>query len=144
MKVASILKRKGTDVVTVRPDVTIVAAARELNGKGIGALMVSEDGRAILGMLSERDIVNGVALYGGRALDLKVSDLMTRTLVTCTPEDSVTRLMADMTRHRVRHLPVMEGRELRGIVSIGDVVKHRLDELETEANILREAFIARH
>lgn len=144
MKVASILKRKGTDVVTVRPDVTIAAAARELDAKGIGAVMVSEDGRSMLGILSERDIVKGLVLYGGRVVDLRVSDLMTRTLVTCTPDDSVTRLMADMTRHRVRHLPVMDGHQLRGIVSIGDVVKHRLEELETEANILREAFIARH
>lgn len=144
MKVASILKRKGTDVATVRPDVTVGAAARELASKGIGALVVSDDGRSMLGLLSERDIVNGLAVYGGRALDLRVSDVMTRRVVTCTPEDSVTRVMADMTRHRVRHLPVMEAAEVHGIVSIGDVVKHRLEELETEANILREAFIARH
>ena len=144
MKVASILKRKGTDVVTVTPETTIVRAAAELHAMGIGALMVSADGRTMLGMLSERDIVNGIAVYGARALDLTVSDLMTRKPVTCTPEDTVTRLMTQMTEKRVRHLPVMEGHELRGIVSIGDAVKHRLEELETEANILREAFIARH
>jgi CBS domain-containing protein len=144
MKVASILKRKGTDVVTVTPETTIVRAAAELHAKGIGALMVSADGRTMLGMLSERDVVNGIAVYGARALELRVSDLMTRKPVTCMPEDSVTRLMAQMTEHRVRHLPVMDGQELRGIVSIGDAVKHRLEELETEANILREAFIARH
>lgn len=144
MKVASILKRKGTDVVTVPPDTTIARAAAELHGKSIGALMVSADGRTMLGMISERDVVNGIAVYGPRALDLRVADLMTRKPVTCTPDDSVTRLMAQMTEHRVRHLPVMDGHELRGIVSIGDAVKHRLEELETEANILREAFIARH
>lgn len=144
MKVASILKRKGADVVTVRPDVRIAAAARELVGKGIGALVVSEDGRTMLGLLSERDIVNGLALYGARIVDLRVGDVMARRVVTCTPEDSVTRLMAEMTQHRTRHLPVTEGGVVRGIVSIGDVVKHRLEDLETEANILREAFIARH
>lgn len=144
MKVASILKRKGPDVVTVRPDVTIAAAARELVGKGIGALVVSEDGRTMLGLLSERDIVNGLALYGARIVDLRVGDVMARRVVTCTPEDTVTRVMAEMTQHRARHLPVTEGGVVRGIVSIGDVVKHRLEDLETEANILREAFIARH
>jgi CBS domain-containing protein len=144
MSVASILKRKGTNVVTVRPDVTIAAAARELEAKRIGALVVSEDGRAVVGLLGERDIVRGLALYGPGVSELRVSDLMQKSVVTCQPDDTVTRIMAEMTQHRARQLPVIEDRELRGIVSIGDVVKHRLEELETEANILREAFLARH
>ena len=143
MKVASILKGKGADVTTVRPEATIAAAARELQAKGIGALVVSEDGRAVDGLLSERDIVNGLVFYGTRVGGLRVSDLMSRAVVTCAPDDSVTTVMEHMTRHRVRHVLVVEGRQLRGIVSIGDVVKHRLDELETEASVLRDAFIAR-
>jgi CBS domain-containing protein len=143
MKVASILKRKGTDVTTVRPDATIAAAAREMATKEIGALVVTEDGRTVLGLLGERDIVTGLAHYGARIMDLRVSDLMRRAVVTCGPDDTITGVMAVMTRHRARQLPVVEGRHLRGIVSIGDAVKHRLEELETEANILREAFIAR-
>ena len=143
MKVASILKRKGADVFTVRPDTTIAAAARELHAKGIGALVVSEDGRAVDGLISERDIVNGLVFYGNHVGGLRVSDLMSRAVVKCTSDDSVTSVMAHMTADRVRHVLVMEDRQLRGIVSIGDVVKHRLDELETETAVLREAFIAR-
>ena len=75
---------------------------------------------------------------------MRASDIMVRRPVTCQPDDTITRVMAEMTRQRVRHLPVVEGGRLRGIVSIGDIVKHRLDELETEASILREGFLARH
>ncbi len=143
MKVMSILKTKGTSVVTTSPETSIATIVRELRNKGIGALVVSEDGATVLGLIGERDIVHGLATYGSRALDLRASDLMTRTVITCAPEDSLTKVMAHMTRHRVRHLPVVEGGKLGGIVSIGDVVKHRLDELEMEANILRDAFLAR-
>jgi CBS domain-containing protein len=144
MNVASILKSKGTNVVTVKPDATIAVAARELEAKGIGALIVSEDGRTILGLLGERDVVRGLAVYGRSVDALRVADLMTRAVVTCAPEDSIAAVMAVMTRHRARQIPVVEGGALRGIVSIGDVVKHRLETLEMEANILREGFIARH
>ena len=84
------------------------------------------------------------SVYGARALELRASDIMVRRPVTCQPDDTITRVTTEMTRQRVRHLPVVEGGRLRGIVSIGDIVKHRLDELETEANILREGFLARH
>jgi CBS domain-containing protein len=144
VKVTSILKVKGSQVATVKPDATVGSIVRTLTVKSIGAVVVSDDGANLLGLVSERDIVQALGVYGARTLDLRASDLMTRRPVTCRPDDSVTRLMADMTRHRVRHLPVVEDGRLRGIVSIGDVVKHRLDELETEANILREGFIARH
>jgi CBS domain-containing protein len=142
MKATSILKAKGNHVATVRPEATIATIVRELTAKSIGAVVVSDDGVTCRGLVSERDIVRALGVYGARTLDLLASDLMTRP-VTCAPDDSVTRLMAEMTRHRVRHLPVVGDGRLQGIVSIGDVVKHRLDELETEANILREAFIAR-
>lgn len=144
MKVTSILKIKGDVVVTVRPEATIATIVRELTAKSIGAVVVSEDGVNLLGLVSERDIVQALRVYGTRTLDLLASDIMVRRPLTCQLDDSVTRVMAEMTRHRVRHLPVTEGGRLHGIVSIGDVVKHRLDELETEANILREAFLARH
>lgn len=143
MKVASILKAKGTSVATTRPDVTISTVVWELRSKNIGALVVSEDGSTLLGMISERDIAHGLVEHGAKLLGMRASQLMTKPVVTCTPEDSITTVMALMTRYRVRHIPVVEGGKLRGIVSIGDVVKHRLDELEMEANVIREAYIAR-
>lgn len=143
MKVQSILKAKGTEVATTPPDATIATVAQQLKQKGIGALVVSEDGTSVLGLIAERDIVHGLADHGAKLLGLPVSQLMTRSVVTCTPDDGIKSVMALMTRHRVRQIPVVEGGRLRGIVSIGDVVKHRLDELEMEANVLRDAFIAR-
>jgi CBS domain-containing protein len=143
MKVVSILKAKGAGVQTTPPDAPIQTIARRLREDGIGALVVSEDGATILGLIAERDIVHGLADHGAKLPEQRVAQLMTRSVVTCTPDESVTAVMAKMTRYRVRHIPVVEGGKLRGIVSIGDVVKHRLDELETEANILREAFLAR-
>lgn len=144
MKVASILKAKGTSVVTTPPDATIATIAKRLKEMGIGALVVSEDGTIMLGLITERDIVYGLVEQGARLLEQRASQVMTRSPITCGPDESVTAVMARMTRYRVRHIPVVEGGKLQGIVSIGDVVKHRLDELETEANILREAFLARH
>ena len=143
MKVASILKAKGESVATTRPDTTISTIVWELRSKGIGALVVSQDGTTVLGLISERDIVHGLAEHGTRLLVMRASQVMTKSVVICTPEDSITNVMAQMTRHRVRHIPVIEGGKLRGIVSIGDLVKHRLDELELEANVLREAYIIR-
>jgi CBS domain-containing protein len=143
MKVASILKGKGSTVVTVRPEASIAAALQELTDKGIGALVVSNDGKSLLGLISERDIVQALARFGTLHLDLRVADVMMRHVVTCREDDLITKVMDLMTRHRVRHLPVVEDGRLRGIVSIGDVVKHRLDELETETNVLREAFLGR-
>ncbi len=144
MKVASILKAKGERVATTSPDTMISMVVWELRSKGIGALVVSQDGTTTLGLISERDIVHGLAEHGPRLLGMPTSQVMTKSVVTCTPEDSITNVMAQMTRHRVRHIPVVEGGKLRGIVSIGDAVKHRLDELELEANVLREAYITRH
>jgi CBS domain-containing protein len=144
MKVASILKTKGTHVETTRPDTSIYTVVWDLNLKGIGALVVTDDGTTVLGIVSERDIVRGLAEHGTKLLAAPVSQVMTSPAVTCAPEDSVTAVMARMTRYRVRHLPVVEDGRLAGIVSIGDVIKHRLDELELEANILRETLMIRH
>ena len=144
MSVASILKSKGPHVETTRPDTTLYTVVWDLKVKGIGALVVSEDRTTVLGLISERDIVRGLAKHGTKLLSSPVSQLMAAPAVTCTPRESIAEVMARMTRHRVRHLPVVEGSKLCGIVSIGDVVKHRLDELELEANILRENLMASH
>ena len=144
MKVAAILKAKGTHVETIRPDTSLYRVVWDLRLKGIGAFVVSEDGTIVLGMISERDVVHGLAEHGTKLLALPVSRVMTSARVTCTSEDNVTAVMARMTRYRVRHLPVVEDGKLRGIVSIGDVIKHRLDELEMEANILRETLMISH
>jgi CBS domain-containing protein len=95
-------------------------------------------------MISERDVVHAFAAHRGEAAEIEVADLMARNVVTCRPEDSLTRVLGLMTRHRVRHLPVLEGGRLAGLISIGDAVKHRLDELELEAAVLRDAYIAGH
>ena len=144
MKVAAILKAKGAHVETTPPDTSLYTVVWDLKRKGIGAFVVTDDGTTVLGMISERDIVHGLAEHGTKLLAIPVSQAMTSPVVTCTPEDSVTAVMARMTRYRVRHLPVVEDGRLAGIVSIGDVVKHRLDEVEMEANILREALMIRH
>ncbi len=141
MRVASILKTKGTHVETTRPETTIYTVIWDLKAKDIGALVVTEDELTVLGMISERDVVRGLTQHGTKLLTLPVSEVMTRSVVTCSPEDSITAVMARMTRHRVRHLPVVQNGALCGIVSIGDVIKYRLDELEMEANILREALM---
>lgn len=138
MSVASILKAKGAHVETTRPDTTLYTVVWSLKVKGIGAQVVSEDGTTVLGLISERDIVRGLTEHGTNLLTLPVSKLMTSPAVTCTPEEGVRAVMARMTHYRVRHLPVVEGGRLCGIVSLGDVVKHRLDELELEANVLRQ------
>jgi len=144
MNVASILKAKGESVATTLPDTTISTIVWELRSRGIGALVVSQDGTTFLGLISERDIVHSLAEHGAGLLGMRASQVMTKSVVTCGPEDNVTSVMAQMTRHRVRQIPVVEGGKLRGIVSIGDVVKHRVDELEWEANVLREPYIPRH
>ena len=141
MNVAGILRAKGTSVVTIRSDATVAELVRGLRDARIGAMVVSDDGRAVDGIVSERDVVRGLAERGVGVLDAKVADVMTRQVVTCAANDSVKQLMSDMTRRRVRHLPVVQDGALIGIVSIGDVVKNRLEEMETEANVLREAYI---
>jgi CBS domain-containing protein len=144
MKVASILKSKGSSVATTLPGTTIFTVAWDLKLKGIGALVVSADGNAVLGVISERDIVRGLTEHGPKLLALPASQVMTSPVVTCTPDDSITTVMGRMTRYRIRHVPVVDAGRLCGIVSIGDVVKYRLDELEMEGNVLRETLFASH
>ena len=145
MTVAAILKSKGTHVETTRADATLYTVAWELKSKNIGALVVVGEGRTkILGIISERDYLRALIEHGPQLLALRVSEVMTTQVLTCTPDERVTAVMTRMTRHRVRHLPVVDAGRLAGIVSIGDVVKYRLDDLELEANILREALMVSH
>ena len=138
MNVESILAIKGREVVSVKPGESVAAAAETLHRRRIGAALVLDDDGAVAGVISERDIVRGLATRGGVVLGMKVSELMTTDVETCDPGDAVDRIMAVMTERRVRHLPVMRNGHLVGVVSIGDVVKHRLAEIESEAQSLRE------
>jgi CBS domain-containing protein len=141
MNVEAILRNKGRAVATIEPEQTIAAAIAVLRANNIGALVVSADGEHVDGIISEREIVHGLADRGGALLSLSVAETMTRPAVTCAPADSVADLMAEMTNRRIRHLPVVDDGRLGGIVSIGDLVKSRLDEIEYEALSLR-SFIA--
>jgi CBS domain-containing protein len=143
MNVDGILRSKGANVVTIRPDATVRQLVDGLREERIGAMVVSEDGRTVLGIVSERDVVRGLAERGPRILEVAVAELMTRQVFSCTPQDTVKHVMAEMTKRRIRHLPVLAEGALSGIVSIGDVVKNRLEEMETETNVLREAYIGR-
>lgn len=141
MNVETILRTKGRAVATIRPEETIGAAVAQLISRNIGALVVSEDGEGVDGIISERDVVHALADRGADLLSLAVAEVMTRRVVTCEPADRVEQLMAEMTNRRIRHFPVVQDGRLCGIVSIGDVVKNRLDEVEFEARSLR-SFIA--
>lgn len=136
MNVATILKAKGSEVETVGPDMTLGEAARLLSVKRIGAVLVLE-GLHLLGILSERDIVKTIGVSGADALDRRVREIMTSRIVTCGLNDSVDELMDMMTEGRFRHLPVVENDRLVGIISIGDVVKHRIAETVMETEALR-------
>lgn len=138
MTVARILASKGRDVATIEPTRTLLEAARMLSERRIGSLVVTGPDRSILGILSERDIVHVVSRSGPEALQQALGDHMTRKVITCTPTSGINELMETMTRGKFRHLPVIENGRLAGIVSIGDVVKHRVAEIESEHQALRE------
>jgi CBS domain-containing protein len=138
MTVRAILTFKGRDCVTISPDATLGEAARVLSQKRIGAVVITGAERRVAGILSERDIVHAVATNGAAALEQPVSSAMTREVVTCSEEETIPNLMQRMTSGRFRHIPVVERGRLAGIVSIGDVVKYRLAELEREHEALRE------
>lgn len=144
MDVRAILAGKGSAVVTVRPTENVQTLARRMRMEGIGAAVVSETGETIVGLVSEREILNAVAEHGAGVAGLRVLDIMSKSVTTCTPETSIATAMTLMTNRRVRHLPVVDGGRLCGIISIGDIVKHRLDELQLEANVLRDYAIATH
>ena len=143
MKVTALLDAKGRNLVTMGPDTRISTIVQRLQLERIGAIVLSEDAKTIAGIISERDIVYGLTKFGVEILQQPASELMTRHVETCAPDDKVTDVMATMTRRRIRHLPVLHEGELCGIVSIGDVVKNRLDEMEMETSVLRDYITAR-
>jgi CBS domain-containing protein len=140
MHVQGILAAKGAQVATVSPEATMGQAVELLRLHGVGALVVSTDGTTVSGIVSERDVVRLLATDGTGALDRRVADAMTIDVHTCTPADSIEALMALMTTERVRHVPVCDGGALAGIVSIGDIVKARLGQLEREHAALVDYF----
>jgi CBS domain-containing protein len=138
MLIAQILAGKGRDVVSTRPDATVAEVASLLKAKRIGAVVVTDAAGGLCGIISERDLARGLADHGAKLLDMRVSQLMTADVVTCSPGDGIGQLMHTMTERRFRHLPVVEDGRMIGIISIGDVVKHRLQELEAETNLLHD------
>jgi CBS domain-containing protein len=137
MLIGQILAGKGSEVVSTGPDATIAEVAALLKAKRIGAVVVLAAGE-LCGIISERDLARGLADHGAGLLDLRVRQLMTADVVTCSPTDDLGRLMQTMTERRFRHLPVVQDGAMIGIISIGDVVKHRLHELETETHLLQD------
>ncbi len=138
MNVESILRSKGNAVITAKPDTPVAVVAGMLTDARVGAVVISTDKAHIEGIISERDIVSAIASKGKDALTVPAANLMTKDVVTCSPTDIVAELMSVMTEQRIRHLPVMKDGALAGIISIGDVVKCRVQEVESEAEALRE------
>jgi len=138
MLIADVLQIKGREVVRVLADDWVMEAVRRLVERRIGAAVVEDRWMKLVGIFSERDLLNAVARRGAPALDCTVKDLMTSPVITCRPSDRVDAALGLMVMRRIRHLPVVERDELVGIISIGDLVKHRLDEKELEANVLLE------
>ena len=141
MTIESILRQKGTNVTTIAPDASVKRAADWLRVQNIGALVVTNE-NAILGLISEREIVHAFSRYGETAGSMSVKEIMQHDSTSVSPDESVNRVMTLMTRHHMRHILVLRSGELAGIVSIGDVVKHRLEDLELETNVLRDAYNA--
>jgi CBS domain-containing protein len=144
MKVESILRAKGRQVTTIQPWATVTEAVARLDGPPqIGALVVTGVAHGFTGIIRERDVVRSLGRYGPGALDMRVSEIMSRRVPTCAPTDSVVLVMSLMTRTRHRHVPVLEGDELVGLVSIGDLVRGRVNEMELEIGVLRDMHAAR-
>jgi CBS domain-containing protein len=138
MLIQRILSAKGGEVLTVPAATKVADAVAQLAEHRIGALVVSDDGETVAGILSERDVVRALASQRSKVLGRSVADLMTVEVFTCGPDATAEELMALMTERRIRHIPIVADGKLAGIVSIGDVVKHRLGELENETQVLHE------
>jgi CBS domain-containing protein len=140
--VRDIVKAKGEGVLMITPETPVERVAQRMHREHIGAFVVSRDGYRIDGLITERDIVYGIARHGTATLGQPASAVMSHSVHTCRLDDSVRSVMTTMTNSRVRHLPVLEGDEVRGIVSIGDLIKTYVDETDLEANVMRDAFLA--
>jgi CBS domain-containing protein len=138
MNVKAILAAKGGDIFDIDPTATLAAAAKSLAARRIGALVIRGAGGRLAGILSERDIVRAVGERGESALDLPVGQVMTREVETCGEDETVAGIMERMTARKFRHLPVVSGGELIGLISIGDVVKQRVEEIERESEAMRD------
>ena len=138
MTVKSILSRKGNDVVTADPNASLGEIVKTLAARRIGAVVVTGADRRIVGILSERDVVRVLAEKGPAVLETPIGEIMTRKVTTCSARDTVSELMERMTEGKFRHLPVVEQGRLTGIISIGDIVKSRVREMEQESNALRD------
>ena len=136
MRISDVIRRKGDLVVTVRSDATVQQLLDILEQHHIGALVVSDDGSAVSGIVSERDVVRHLRTAGAGVLNQDVASIMTSVVETCTPDDGIEDLARTMTERRIRHIPVVADGQLVGIVSIGDIVKWRIDELQTERDQL--------
>ena len=143
MQIAQLLESKGSFVATVRPDATVTDVVKELTDRSIGALVVTDEGDSIAGIVTERDVVASIARFSAAILDEPVRKIMSTEVHTCSSEDAVESLMATMTDQRIRHIPVVDGGRLSGIVSIGDLVKARMDELERDRDALEHFISAR-
>jgi len=132
MRISDVIRHKGNMVVTVRPNDRVLRLLELLEEHGIGALVVSEDDSTVVGIVSERDVVRHLGRTGGAVLEQPVSSIMTTTVTTCAPDSDIEALARTMTELRVRHVPVVVDGKLKAIVSIGDIVKHRIDTLQAE------------
>jgi CBS domain-containing protein len=144
MHARDILKNKGNRIISADAEMSVADASRLLHDNRIGAVLVLKPDGRIAGIFSERDVVTGMAKHGAAVITMSVGSLMTREVMTCQPTDLIADIMAVMTARRIRHLPVVEDGQLLGIVSIGDVVKSRLDETAHEVDSLREYVMTAH
>lgn len=138
MDVAAILRQKGARVETAGPATPLIEVVRQLAARRIGAVVVVDDAGKVVGIVSERDIIRWLGAEGPGAMAVPVTQVMTHRVVTCERTDTLDQLMEKMTARRFRHLPVIEDERLVGIVSIGDVVKHHVQDVEREAHAMRE------
>ena len=138
MIVSQILKSKGDQVYTVSKETTIIEVSRLLASNRIGAAVIVDGNGSVEGIISERDIVRGLSKYGAKVLDMPVEDLMTKNVITRGVESQIDDLRREMTNSRIRHLPILDNGKLVGLISIGDVVKNRVEELQAEGDMLRK------
>ena len=138
MKLAELIQGRNQDIKKIRAGSNIAEAASKLTAEKVGALLVEDEDGGISGIISERDIVRGMGLHGADLQDITVSELMTRDLIRCKSSDTVNEAMAMMTHRHIRHLPVFDDEQLVGLISIRDLMKHRIMEVQSEAEALRE------
>lgn len=138
MFVRQILGSKGDNIVSIGPTARVMDVAALMRKKRVGAVLVLNEDKRLLGIVSERDVAHGLAKHGTALLDMTADRIMTREVVTCSPDDGIAVLMREMTRGRFRHLPVVDEGKMVGVVSIGDIVKYRLEELESESTLLQD------